>query len=173
MQSVNKRIVGWIAVICVVMPLLGCDFIGDTMFKEWRFQRLKAGTALESQVVDIMGSPDHVWQNTDGSRTLAYPLGPQGIHTWMVTVNQSGTVTQIDQVLTDAEFAKITPGMDKEAVLRLIGRPRRIEQFSMSKEVVWDWKYRHYNEERFFNVHFSMDTGLVVRVSFSEKMKNN
>lgn len=173
MQSGVKRIVGWISVICVVMPLLACDFIGNTMFKEWRFQRLQAGSATETEVVNIMGDPDRVWQNADGSHTLSYPLGPQGIHTWMVTANQSGLVTAIDQVLTDAQFAKVVPGLDKEAVLRLIGRPRRIQPFDMSKEEVWDWRYQHYNEQRFFNVHFNMETGVVVRTSFSEIMKNN
>lgn len=173
MQSVFKRIVGWIPVICVVMSLLACDFIGDTMFKEWRFQRLKAGTATETEVVNIMGTADRVWQNEDGSHTLSYPLGPQGVHSWMVTVNQSGLVTVIDQVLTDQQFAKIVPGMDKEAVLRLIGKQRRIQSFPMSQEEVWDWKYQHYNEQRYFNVHFNMTTGVVVRTSFSEIMKNN
>lgn len=173
MQTVLKPIVGWIAVLCVVMSLLACDFIGDMMFKEWRFQRLKAGTATESEVVHIMGDPDKVWLNSDNTHTLVYPLGPQGIHTWMVTVNATGGVTQIEQVLTDEQFAKIVPGLDKDAVLRLIGRPRRIQTFPMSQEEVWDWRYRHVNEERFFNVHFNANTGVVVRTSFSEIMKNN
>lgn len=172
MKSGLHRIVGWFAAGCVVLSLLGCDLIGGEMFKEWRFQKLKAGTAKEAEVVSIMGKPERVWENADSTHTLEYPMGPQGEHTWMVTANKDGLVTVIDQVLNDQQFEQVVSGLDKQAVLRLIGRPRKVITYALSGEEVWDWKYRHYHEIRYFNVHFNPNTGVVLKKSFTEEMKN-
>lgn len=168
MQTVFSRILSRITVLCVAAMLLACDFNGDWMMRELKLSKLQVGIATETEVVGIMGKPDQVWHNDDHSKTLVYPMGPEGVHTWMVDVSSAGFVRAIRQVLDETNFEQIVPAMTHEQVRHLFGKPRSVTQFKRKGEEVWEWKYKNVYEERLFNVHFDISTGLVVRTSYSE-----
>lgn len=168
MQTLLTRILSRLTVLCVAVMLLACDFNGDSMLRERNLAKLQVGMATEADVTKVMGTPGRVWHNPDSTRTLEYPMGPMGIHTWMVTLSLNGILTSVDQVLTEDNFDTINAGMTHEQISRLLGKPKSIVQFKRKDEEVWDWKYKNVYEERLFNVHFDIKTGLVVKTSYSE-----
>lgn len=168
MQTVLSRIVGRLTALCVVVMLLACDGSGDWMMRERNLVKLQVGVATEADVKKIMGWPNEIWKNPDNTRTLSYPMGPQGVNTWMVNVSLNDIVTSVTQVLTEENFGTITPGMTEDEIRRLLGKPKSVVQFKRLNEEVWDWKYRNVYEERFFNVHFDINTRRVVKTSYSE-----
>jgi len=162
-----RRLAAIIGVLGAAVLLLGCDRNGNPV-EEFGLDKLQKGISTEAEVRAVMGQPDTVRDEGNGARTLEYPKGPAGIRTWMFSINASGTMTDYRQVLTDENFEKIVPGLTQEEVRRMLGRPRSVQQFALKHEEVWDWKYRHVHEDRYFNVHFDMTTHKVVRTSFSE-----
>lgn len=62
--------------------------------------------------------------------------------------------------------------MSMDEVRRMFGRPRTVMQFKLKNEEVWDWRYRSNGTARFFNVHFDITSGKVVRTSSSDVMEN-
>jgi hypothetical protein len=146
-----------LAAIFFVLNLLGCDNYGS--------RDLVAGVTTVAEVRQRMGAPVAEWPNGDGSLTLEYPKGPEGKVTLMVTVNERGVFQKVDQVLADAFFAKVKPGMKEPEVRRLLGRPGSIETFDLAKETVWSWLIEPPQpspERHYFNVHFGLD-GSVLR----------
>lgn len=158
----------WIRAIFALL----CALLASACDQQGRFSeqagldRLAKGTSSESEVVQAMGRPDTVWEEEDGSRTLEYPTGPAGHRTWMVEIDRYGKLKDYRQVLSEETFARIGPGMSKDAVRRLLGRPRSVVQFKLKNEEVWDWRYLQSNvTSRLFNVHFDIASGRVTRTS--------
>lgn len=152
---------------CAAVFALGCDRHGNPI-EELGLDKLSKGNSSEADVRAVMGQPDSVRVESDGGRTLEYPKGPQGVRTWMFRIAANGRLADYHQVLTDDNFQRVQPGMTREAVRAMLGRPRSVVPFRRQNEEVWDWKYQHVHEERLFNVHFNLETGMVVRVSISE-----
>jgi len=104
------------------------------------------------------------WQDPDGSIQLAYPRGPEGIHTFMVTIGTDGRLRSIKNVLDEADLARIRPGMTQAQVLRILGPPNysRTAYFKARNELVWDWRACTYNVniQRLY-VLFDATTGTV------------
>jgi len=59
----------------------------------------------------------------------------------MVDLRPDGVLKEIRQVLTEAYFAKIQPGLSKDEVRKLIGKPAETMTFPLKKEEVWSWKF--------------------------------
>jgi hypothetical protein len=136
---------------------------------------LKPGIDGLDDVVQLMGQPAMRWQNADGSLQLAYPRGPAGFHTYMVSIDANGKLQQIENVLDDTSFARIKPGMNKEDVLRLIGPPYPYwtVYFERRDELAWEWRYYNaWNEPARFNVLFDNTSGTVRKtMSLTESQK--
>jgi outer membrane protein assembly factor BamE (lipoprotein component of BamABCDE complex) len=114
----------------------------------------------EMQVQARMGKPDTVRKNSDGSETWEYPLGPAGRQTYMVTVGSDHAVKDVRQVLSDEYFAQVRPGMSRDQVRRLLGKPGDVSVFTARDEEVWSWRYQQQNP-MFFNVMFDRSAGTV------------
>jgi outer membrane protein assembly factor BamE (lipoprotein component of BamABCDE complex) len=114
----------------------------------------------EMQVQARMGKPDTVRKNSDGSETWEYPLGPAGRQTYMVTVGSDHAVKEVRQVLSDEYFAQVRPGMSRDQVRRLLGKPGDVSVFAARDEEVWSWRYQQQNP-MFFNVMFDRSVGTV------------
>src|ERR1035441_5353156 len=84
---------------------------------------LKPGEARLEDVQALMGTPAMRWQDADGSVQLAYPRGPLGFDTFMVRLGPDGRLQSITNVLEQAGFARVRPGMTKDEVLRVLGPP--------------------------------------------------
>ena len=114
--------------------LAGCASYGG--------EGLKPGVSNEGQVRSAMGQPAVELANPDGSRTLAYPKGPLGTQTFMVSLRQDGTLESIEQVLDERHIYRITPGLTRDDILRLIGPPAEVHQFPRLQQTAWDYRYQ-------------------------------
>lgn len=160
-----------LAFVCTLL-LAACDRQGRPI-DEFGLDRLTKGMSSESDVRVVMGQPDTVWEGEDGTRTLEYPKGPMGVRTWMFVIDQNGKLKDYMQVLTDENFANVKPGMSKDQIRRMLGRPYTTVQFKLKNEEVWDWRYlqQSTNMPRLFNVHFDIDSGKVTRTSSSDEQQ--
>ena len=149
------------------LGLGGCDQSGRPI-QEFGLDKLAKGVSTESDVRGVMGQPDTVWEQEDGARTLEYPKGPEGVRTWMFEIDRSGKLSDYRQVLSEATFGAIRPGMSRDEVRRMLGRPKSVAEYRLKNEEVWDWRYLDpTNTPRFFNVHFDKSTGRVTQTSSS------
>jgi hypothetical protein len=118
---------------------------------------LKPGEARLDDVLRVMGPPAMRWQDSDGAQQLAYPRGPEGVHTYMVRIRPDGRMQSIENVMETKTFARIRPGMDKSRVLKILGpsEPSWTGYFKARDELVWVWRYcDEWNELARFNVLF-------------------
>lgn len=104
---------------------------------------LVAGQSTADDVMRSMGLPALHWTNADGSRQFAYPRGPAGVHTFMAYIGADGRLQRIANVLDEDSFARITPGMTQEQVLRALGPPQPAwtVYFKARDELAWEWRY--------------------------------
>ena len=146
--------------ILITAVLPACDTVN--------LQELKPGISKAVDVRDRMGQPTMEWKENDGSVVWEYPRTPNGVVNYMIVIGPDSVLREIRQVLTEENFAKIRPGMDKEEIRRLLGKPAHEIFFPLKKELVWDWKTKsESNTEWFFNVHFD-ETGRVLRTSTNQ-----
>jgi outer membrane protein assembly factor BamE (lipoprotein component of BamABCDE complex) len=146
----------------------GCDNNGRPI-EEMGLDKLAKGVSTEGDVRNAMGQPDTVWESEEGERTLEYPKGPEGHKTWVFEIGKDGKMKDYTQVLTAEHFAQVKPGMSRDTVRRMFGKPRTVVQFRLKKEEVWDWLYRDNTQKpQLFNVHFDIATGKVTGTSASE-----
>lgn len=96
-----------------------------------------------AEVLQVMGPPAMRWDHPDGSAQLAYPRGPAGVHTFMVSIGADGRLQSIRNVLDNAGFAQIKPGMSKDQVLAVLGPsiPQWTVYFERRDELVWEWRF--------------------------------
>lgn len=126
---------------------------------------LQPGIARVAEVIAVMGEPAMRWRDPDGSEQLAFPRGPDGVHTFMAFVAPDGRLLRIVNVLEVRQFARIVPGRDDQAaVLRLLGPP--VPQwgayFAARDELVWEWAYcNEWNQRSRFDVLFDGHSGRV------------
>lgn len=150
-----KRLVaGLVSIAATVLP--GCDAIFLDEFKP--------GSSTAAEVHKRMGQPSAEYANPDGGITWEYNRQPQGVHTHMLTFGPDRILQKIEQVLNDANYAKLHNGMSRTEVQRLLGKPGSSTVFPMKHEEVWDWRVEGTpsGEEWHFYAHFSVDTGLLV-----------
>ncbi|OWW22042.1 outer membrane protein assembly factor BamE domain-containing protein [Noviherbaspirillum denitrificans] len=157
------------AFVLAVLALAGCDRQGRPI-EEFGLDKLAKGVSSEGDVRTVMGQPETVWEEEDGTRMLQYPKGPEGVRTWEFTIDRSGKLKDYRQLLTSETFSRVQQGMSRDEVRRLLGKPRSVAQFKLKNEEVWDWKYQEGTEPRLFNVHFDMATGKATRTSTSDAL---
>jgi hypothetical protein len=123
------------------------------------FSAITPGTPSR-QVLSRAGKPDAVLKNPDGSQVWQYPLGPAGYQTYMITLGPDDAVRDVRQVLSDRYFDEVRPGMSREDVQRILGRPKEILYFPARDEETWTWRYMD-GQPMFFNVIFDRTSGTV------------
>jgi hypothetical protein len=105
-----------------------------------------SGLAPGASVADIiarMGQPTGEYRNPDGTRRLEYARGPAGRHTYMLDLDADGRLRTATQVLDDAHFARIVPGMPREELLREIGRPAEIMPIAWQHVQLYNYRYEN------------------------------
>lgn len=153
----------------LVAGLAGCDRQGRPV-EEFGLDKLARGVSSEGDVRNVMGQPETVWEEDDGTRALQYPKGPEGVRTWEFTIDKSGKLKDYRQLLTPENFARVRQGMSRDEVRRMLGKPRSIAQYKLKNEEVWDWRYQDTTMPRLFNVHFDMTSGKVAGTSSSDAL---
>lgn len=120
------------------------------------FRDIQLGTSTEDDIRRSAGKPETVRDLEGGGRRLEYPRGPAGAYTYMVTIDAAGKVATVEQVLTEAHFAQVVPGMTQDQVRVLLGRPSQENRFSLKNETVWGWRWQaESTRQAMFNVHFA------------------
>jgi hypothetical protein len=116
----------------------------------------------DSEVVvgEKVGAPTTVWKNPDGSELWQYPQGYYATQTFIVTMGPDRRVQEVHQVLNEDYFSRVQPGMSRDDVFRLLGRPREVWYFGARDEEVWIWRY-YETAYMFFNVLFDRTRGTV------------
>ncbi len=133
----------------LVFGLAACD--------PQKIAELEEGVATEADVRAKFGEPAAVYNENDGSRTFEYPRQPEGQRNYMITIGTDGRMSALRQVLTPQNFAKVTPGLDKAEVRRLLGRPAKTQSYALKNQEDWDWRYLEDNQARLFTVTFDAD----------------
>ena len=125
---------------------------------------LRPGASTLQDVEGVMGQPAMRWQDANGSQTLAYPRGPSGVHTYMVTIDKDGLLVSLENALEPRHFARIREGMTQDDVLQIIGPPFPgwTVYFAARDELVWEWRWcDDWSEPARFNVLFDGTSGKV------------
>jgi outer membrane protein assembly factor BamE (lipoprotein component of BamABCDE complex) len=136
--------------VSLTLGLAACDFIAE--------KKLKVGESTIEDVRKLMGKPEMIWEEKDGSQTHEYARSPEGHQTYMVMIGADGKYKGMKNILVNDEFQKVRPGMTRDDIRRLLGKPTEIVTFKLKSEEVWSW--RHMNEQHkseMFNVHFDLD----------------
>lgn len=94
----------------------------------------------EAAAVAALGRPTARYAMPDGATRLEFARGPLGRETFMVDLDAQGRVTQAEQVLDLWHLRRVSDGMDREALLRLLGRPGDRQREYMNRET-WYWRY--------------------------------
>ena len=119
-----------------------------------------------------MGTPANVRKNTDGSEVWEYPLGPIGVETYMVTLGPDRAVREVRQVLSEEYISRLHPGMPREQVRELLGRPREIRFFDVTDEEVWSWRYREWKVRNMeLHVQFDRPSGTLKSISRQQESR--
>ena len=127
------------------------------------FAKLTPGQSSMEQVRQVMGPPTQEWTDADGSQTWEYPRTPEGIVNYMIDFGPDKKLRAIRQVLTEEYFGKVRPGMDRDQIRRLLGKPAHDRYFQLKKERVWDWKIKSESgTDTYFNVSFD-ENGIVTK----------
>jgi len=79
----------------------------------------------------------------------------------MISIGPDGKMGALRQVLKLTNFMRVTPGLDRSEVRRLLGRPAKAQSFALKEEEIWDWRFADGQEIKVFSVTFDK-TGRVV-----------
>ncbi len=143
------------AALATLALLGGCAYYGAN---------LHPGISSEADVRHDMGAPAEVFDNSDGSKLLAFPRGPLGTQTFMAKISSDGKLQSLEQVLDEEHFDRIVVGKtNRDQVRRLIGPPGEVMEFPRLKQVAWTYRFRDlYTRLADFSVMLD-PTGTVVR----------
>ena len=141
------------AVLLCLTTLMGCD--------SRRISELEEGVSTEADVRKRFGEPAAVYYEVNGDITLEYPRQPAGHVNYMISIGPDGKMSALRQVLKPTNFMRVTPGLDRSQVRRLLGRPAKAQSFALKEEGVWDWRFSDGQEIKVFSVTFDK-TGRVV-----------
>lgn len=147
----------WLLMFSLWALFAGCD--------QQRIAELEEGVSTEADVRARFGEPAAIYPEEDGARTLEYPRQPEGQSNYMITIGTDGKMSALRQVLKQADFETILPGLDKSEVRRRLGRPAATQVFTLKNQEVWDWRYLENHEARVFSVTFDMEGRVVSTAS--------
>ena len=114
---------------------------------------LKAG-ASSDEIKAQMGTPVATHTLPNGEKRLEF--SGRGAMTYMLDVDASGRLVKWTQVLTEANFRNIVPGMTREQVLMTLGQPSNIASGGRSGGQVWSYNFRN-TQCQWFQVSIDAD----------------
>lgn len=157
---------GWLATVARVarnaVAVLGAvGLVGACDLKN--IAELEPGVSTEADVKEKFGQPEAVWDGEDGAQVYEYNRQPEGVVNYMITIGPDGKLVGIAQVLTEANFDLVQPGMPMEQVRRMLGKPRKVTTYALKKETHYDWRYQPQSstEMWIFSAVFNTDMRVV------------
>jgi len=164
-EGIVKRRLILAGALCAVPVLLGACAPAPMKARH----TLKAGESTLADVQKALGKADAIWTRPDGHQIHSYPRGPEGPDTWMLEIGPDGRYLGMTNALSAKNLARVQPGMSREELLRMLGRPGAEQALRRAGEVVLTWRVRTAdgaNTTEMFNVHLGPD-GRVRRTSRS------
>lgn len=151
------------AIATVLLP--ACDAVN--------LPNIKPGISTADEVRQRLGQPGYEFSNPDGSVTWEYSRQPSGVHCYMITIGRDQVVQKLEQVLNEANYARVRPGMSGDEIRRLLGMPASKVVFDNLGEAVWEWRVEGMppSEESYFMVHFDLTSHTVSKTSRRVAMK--
>jgi len=123
-----------------------------------RIDKLEEGVATEADVRQQFGDPSTIIEKADGSKLMEYPRQPEGSTNYLITIGTDGKMSSLRQLLTPANFAKVQPGLGRDEVRKLLGKPAKTHRFALKPdEEIWDWRFIDSGVPKVFSVTFGAD----------------
>lgn len=139
-----------IALLAATSLLTACD--------EQRAAKLEEGVSTESDVRRQFGEPAQITEHADGSKLLSYPRQPEGWTNYEAQISADGKLVALRQLLTEANFARVQPGMTDLAVGKLLGRhAKELRYATRPGETVRRWHVQRGQDKKVFDVTFDAD----------------
>ena len=128
---------------------------------------LVPGQSTARDVEAMMGAPAERVTAAGGDTIWFYPRQPFGRQMYAVRLTPAGSVRSVEQVLTESNLAKLTPGVSTRSQAReLFGPPFEQSRFARQQREVWTYTaYSGSRQEFFLHLQFS-DDGIVREVIF-------
>ncbi len=127
-----------------------------------RIEKLEEGVATEADVRQQFGDPVTITEKADGSKIMEYPRQPEGSTNYLITIGADGKMSGLRQLLTPANFAKVQPGLAKDEVRRMLGKPAKTQRFALKPdEETWDWRFIDNGVSKVFSVTFGGDARVI------------
>ena len=127
-----------------------------------RIEKLEEGVATEADVRQQFGDPVTITEKADGSKIMEYPRQPEGSSNYLITIGADGRMSALRQLLTPATFAKVRPGLAKDEVRRMLGKPAKTQRFALKPdEEIWDWRFLDGGVPKMFSVTFGGDARVI------------
>lgn len=146
---------------------LGCLLLGAVLLAacdQRAINELEEGVSTDADVREKFGAPEAVWDGPDGAQIYEYNRQPEGYQNYQITIGPDGKMAALRQVLNPRTFAEIQPGMAMEDVRKLLGKPMKVTEYALKKEVHYDWRWRdgpNESDSQLFTVIFSPDLRVI------------
>ncbi len=88
-----------------------------------------------------LGQPRPLPENLENAKRLDFPRGPFGKHTYAIYFDESGRVTNFQQLLNEQNFRSITAGMTRNEVIERIGISTDTFLIGRNRGYVWNYRY--------------------------------
>jgi hypothetical protein len=98
------------------------------------------GTPIDN-VRHGIAAPTGEYDLPNGGKRLEFAQGAFGKQTWMLDFDTSGKLVANNQVLTEANFATIAPGMSANDVRFRLGRPAQVFTVPWQHLQVWNYRF--------------------------------
>ena len=159
------RVLRALGLALTLLALTGCDPL--------RVEKLEQGVSTEVEVRKQFGAPMTVTVQADGTRTLDYPRQPEGWANYVIEIDPDGKMSlwALRQLLNPDNFALVKPGLSRQQVRSLLGRPARMVPYALKNEEVWDWRLKQDGQEsRLFSMTFDA-AGKVLAMAIGDDPK--
>lgn len=158
-----KRLSKLAWILALAGSLGACDYFAQ--------KELRPGLSTVDDVRQLMGGPETIREHADGSMIYEYPRGPEGTQTWIVEIGPDGTFRGMTDALSAANLARIEPGMSRDEVRRILGRPGETGRQPGMEGMVMSWRVQTGpGATEMFHVQLGPD-GRVVKVDRSQDMR--
>ena len=114
---------------------------------------LRPGDGIDAAVRQL-GEPTGRYPRADGGSRLEFVRGPLGRHTYMLDFDGREKLVEWQQVLDEAHFAAIRPGMSAQDLLSELGHPSETWGVRYHGQTVWSYRYAN-NDCLWFSVGVS------------------
>jgi hypothetical protein len=98
------------------------------------------GSSID-QARRLVVKPNAEYALPKGGTRLEFARGAFGKETYMLDFDAGGTLVAKQQVLTEENFATITPGLSSQEVRLRLGRPADVFGVPYQKLHVWNYRY--------------------------------